>query len=310
MTALRCAGTRLGAAGVAALTVLVLLLVTALLSPWIAPYAPQVGSILDSYASPSRAHWLGTDANGFDVLSRLMLGARTSLLGPAAVILLSLLVGLPLGLAAAWRGGWLDTLVSRTMDIVFAMPGLLFAVLAAASIGPGLRPAVVAIAISYLPYVARVVRSAALHQRVQPYVSALEVQGVSGLAICVRHLLPNIAGIVLAQATIAFGYALADLAALSFLGLAVQAPQPDWGVLVNDETGLRNGHSTQILAASILIVLTVAALAVLGDRLAGDRAATIHRRSRRRPARVRSERTSTVPATDRRASSEVLETAR
>lgn len=296
MSALRRLGQRLGIAGVSALTVLLVLVLMAVVAPWIAPYPPQSGSILDSYAPPSGAHWLGTDANGFDILSRLLIGARTSLLGPAAVILLSLFVGIPLALTAAWRGGLIDTVVSRVLDIVFALPGILLAILAAAVFGPGLTPAVIAIAIAYLPYVARVVRSAALQQRVQPYVAALEVQGVSGFAICVRHILPNIAGIVLAQATIAFGYALADLAALSFLGLAVQAPQADWGVLVNDQAGVRSGHSLQVIAASVLIIITVAALALLGDRVAGDDDRTLQRRVPRRDRRTRID---TPPATDR-----------
>lgn len=287
---------RLGVAGSIALVFLALVVVIAIAAPWVAPYDPEAGNILEPYASPSPSHWLGTDLNGRDIASRLIVGARTSLLGPAGVIILSLVVGVPLALAAAWRGGWVDSVVSRAMDVVFALPGLLLAVLGAAVFGAGLAPAMIAIAIAYLPYVARIVRSAALQHRVQPYVIALEVQGASGIRICLRHILPNISGLILAQSTLAFGYALSDLAALSFLGLGVQAPNADWGVLVNAQTAMKNGHSLQIVAASILIVATIVSLTLLGDRIAGEDSGSLSRRvnRRRRRARVRQPATATT----------------
>lgn len=268
---------QLGTVGCVAAAFLILLVIIAVVAPWAAPYGPTEGSILDAYLPMSGSHLLGTDANGFDVFSRLLDGARTSLLGPAGVIVLSLVVGVPPALAAAWSGGWVDAVVSRIADVLFALPGILLAVLAVAIFGPGLTPAILSIAISYLPYVARVVRSAALQQRKQPYITALEVQGASAFTISFRHVLPNISGVVLAQSMLAFGYALSDLAALSFLGLAVQAPQADWGVLVNDASGMRNGHSVQVMAASVLIVTTIVALTTIGDRLAGE-APVIRRR--------------------------------
>jgi len=283
ITAARRLSSRLGMGGTIALAVLLMLLVMAAAGQAIAPYGPEYGSIPNAYAAPSAAYWLGTDSNGFDVLSRLIIGARTSLFGSAGVILLSLIVGIPPALAAAWRGGLVDTIVSRIADVLFGFPGLLLAVLAVALFGSGLSTAVVAIAISYLPYIARVVRSAALQQRVQPYVAALEVQGVSGFTICTRHIMPNIASIVLAQSTLAFGYALSDLAALSFLGLAVQAPQADWGVLVNDQNAMLTGHPLQVLVASGFIVATIVAITMLGDRIARDDTTVIRRRRGRTP---------------------------
>jgi peptide/nickel transport system permease protein len=279
MTALR---RRLGATGMVALAFLLLVAVLAIGGSRLAPHDPDLGDILNAYAPVGPAHWLGTDINGRDTASRLIAGARTSLLGPAGVVLLSLVLGMPLALIAAWRGGTVDAIVSRVLDVIFALPGILLAILAVAVFGPGLVPAMLAIAVSYLPYVARIVRSAALQHRVRPYVTALEVQGASAFTICVRHILPNIAGLVLAQSTLAFGYALADLAALSFLGLAVQAPQADWGVLVNDQAGLQNGHAVQVVAASILISATIVALTLLGDRLAGNDEPRLQRRWRRR----------------------------
>jgi peptide/nickel transport system permease protein len=293
---MRAVRARLGVVGTVALLFLLLMAVVAIGASWLAPHDPNAGNILAPYAPASAAHWLGTDINGRDIASRLIVGARTSLLGPAGVILLSLIVGTPLALAAAWCGGIVDTVISRVMDVIFALPGLLLAVIAVAVFGPGLVPAMLAIAVSYLPYVARIVRSAALQHRVQPYVSALEVHGASGFAICVRHILPNISGLVLAQSTLAFGYALSDLAALSFLGLAVQAPQADWGVLVNNPSAIENGHALQVVAASILIIATIASLTLIGDRLAGDDA-LVHRRLRRgRATAVPATAAPTIPA--------------
>jgi peptide/nickel transport system permease protein len=256
----------------------------AIAAPLLAPHDPAATDLLSAFQPPSGAHPLGTDGTGRDILSRLIWGARTSLLGPAAVIMLSLLVGVPLGLASAWRGGWLDAAAARVLDVIFSLPGILLAVLAIAVFSPGLPPAVVALAISYLPYVGRVVRSAARQQRVLPYVAALEVQGSSGIAICVRHILPNIAGLILAQATLAFGYALVDLASLSFLGLAVQPPEADWGVLANDSSAVLQGHPGQVIYASICIVVAVVSLITLGDRISGDNPGVVRRWRRRRVA--------------------------
>lgn len=272
---------RLGPGGRVALGVVAFLALVALIAPWLAPHDPNTTDLLGAFLPPSPEHWLGTDGTGRDIAARLIFGARTSLVGPAAVIALCLLVGVPLGLASAWRGGWLDAVVSRVLDVIFSLPGILLAVLAVAVFSPGLPPAVVALSIAYLPYVGRVVRSAARAQRVQPYVAALEVQGSSGLAICLRHILPNIAGLILAQATLAYGYALIDLASLSFLGLAVQAPQADWGVLANNSSAVLQGYPGQVIYASVCIVVAVVALITLGDRLADENPSVV-RRSRRR----------------------------
>ncbi|MFE3016366.1 ABC transporter permease [Streptomyces sp. NPDC059256] len=269
---------RLGIAGLIALGWIALMIATALLAPVVAPYDPDAQDLLNVYAPPGGDHLLGTDGTGRDIASRLIWGARTSLLGPALVVLLSLVIGLPLALAAAWRGGWLDAVVGRFLDIVFSLPAILLAVLAVAVFRPGPAPAVLALAVAYLPYVARVARSAALRQRAMPYIAALTVQGHSGTTICLRHLLPNISPVVGAQIPIAFASALMDLAALSFLGLAVQSPQADWGVLVNDAQAVLQGHSSQVVYAGTLIVATVVALMLLGDRLGGD---TRPRRTRR-----------------------------
>jgi peptide/nickel transport system permease protein len=242
----------------------------AVLAPLLAPADPNHGDLLSAFAAPSGTHWLGTDATGRDIASRLIFGARTSLLGPAAIVLLSLLVGVPLALAAAWHGGTIAWLITRALDIVFAIPGLLLAILTIALFGPGLWPAVLALAVAYLPYVARLTMTAAEHERHLPYVDALSVQGQSVVQIAGRHLLRNLAPVIAGQATVTFAYALIDLAALSFLGLAVQAPTADWGVMLSDRDAILQGHPGQVIAAGALVVATVLSLFVLGARLSGD----------------------------------------
>ncbi|GAA2136380.1 ABC transporter permease subunit [Kitasatospora kazusensis] len=269
-TARRTAG-RLGRSGIASAVFLLLVLAVAVAAPLLAPQDPNRGSLLDAYGGPSGAHLLGADGIGRDLLSRLVFGARTSLLGPVLVVGVSLLAGIPLALAASWYGGWVDAVVARVFDLVYALPGLLLAVLAVALFGPGLTPAVAALSVAYVPFLARIVRAAARQQRVSPYVDALAVQGFGVLRITAGHILRNIAPVVAGQAAIAFGYALLDLASLSYLGLAVQAPTPDWGVMVSDGDALLKGYWLPVLAPGLLIVLTVLALTVLGARISGDK---------------------------------------
>lgn len=261
----------LGPAGAVAAVVLGLLLLMAALAPWIAPYSPDAQDLANPFQAPSSAHWLGTDSTGRDIASRLIWGARTSLAGPAAVVALSVCAGIPVALLAAWFGGRIDAVVARVLDVLFALPGILIAVLAVSVFGTGLSSAVIALAVAYLPYVARTARAVAIQQHGLPYVAALKVQGLGGFAISLRHVLPNIAPVVMAQVPVAFALALVDLAALSFLGLAVQAPQADWGVLVSDSQAVLQGHPEQVIWAGSLIVVAVLSLTFLGDRISEGR---------------------------------------
>jgi peptide/nickel transport system permease protein len=260
-----------------AVGVLVAFVVIAILAPIIAPHDPLDIDLSNALAGSSAEHLLGTDQSGRDIYSRILFGARTSLLGPLGVVVFSTVLGVASGVAAAWRGGWIDALISRTSDLVFSFPGLLLAILAVTLFGTGLWAPVIALAVAYTPYVARLARSAALVERDAAYVAACRVQGFGGLKICMRHVIPNIAPTILAQSTINFGYALIDLAALSYLGLGVQPPTPDWGVMVSEGQGsVLRGAPQQALYVGALIVITVVAFNVVGEGLA-DR---IGRRSR------------------------------
>ena len=242
--------------------------IIAIFGPLLAPYNPDTPQLSQYFVGPSPEHLLGFDASGRDVLSRLLYGARTSMIGPLAVTLICMTLGSLLAVTAAWRGGAYDAVISSGLDIVFAFPGILLAVLAAAVFGGGLVAPVLALSVAYTPYVARVLRGAALRERAQQYVAALEVQGASSIAICLRHRVPNMLHLIVAQATTLFGYAMVDLAAISFLGLGVQPPAADWGVMVSEnQPGLIQGYSIPALAAGLCIVVVVVAFNILGERL-------------------------------------------
>jgi peptide/nickel transport system permease protein len=257
-----------GPAGMISAAVIVAATLAAVFGPELAPYPPNLPNLSLAWISPSGGHLLGFDFEGRDVLSRLLDGAQTSMLGPLVVVAISIPAGTLLAVTAAWRRGPADAVISAGLDILFAFPGILLAVLAAAVFGAGLPAAALALSIAYMPYVARVLRGAALKERSQPYVAALEVQGATATAICLRHLIPNIAQLIVAQATILFGYAMVDLAAISFLGLGVQPPNANWGVMISEnQVGIPQGYPLPALSAGLCIVAVVIAFNVLGERL-------------------------------------------
>jgi len=250
-------------------TFIVAITAVALLAPVIAPYDPNQVDILNRFAPPSAQHLLGTDSLGRDLLSRLIYGARLSLLGPFLIIVLATVAGTFLAILSAWLGGLFDNVTSRVLDILFAFPGLILAMLAVAIFGSGVVAPVIALSIAYLPYIARVLRSGAIRERNLPYIDACYAEGLPTRVIALRHLLPNIMPLVLVQATLSFGYALVDLAAISYLGLGVQPPAAEWGLMVaNGQSSVLSGHPQESIYAGVMIILTVVSFNLLGDRLA------------------------------------------
>lgn len=251
--------------------VLLLLVAVAVLAPLLAPYDPNTTDLGNALAGPTSTHWLGTDQVGRDTLSRLLLGARTSLVGPLSVVVVASLLGVSVGLLAGWRGGWVDAVIGRLVEIGFAFPALLLAILAVSLFGKGLFAPVVAMSMAYTPFMARQVRGLVRTVKSRPFVSAYSVQGCGPVSIAVRRVLPNIAPLMLAQATVMFGYALLDLAALSFLGLGAQPPSSDWGAMINDGRGaVLLGQPLSALVPSVAVVVTVVCFNVVGEQL-GDR---------------------------------------
>jgi peptide/nickel transport system permease protein len=259
-----------GVMGMVSAAVIAVAMIVAIVGGLVAPADPELATLSSSYIGPLQVsgHPLGFDGQGRDLLSRLLAGAQTSMLGPFAVVLICMSLGTLFAISSAWRRGAYDAVVSSGLDVMFAFPALLLAIMAATVFGAGLWAAVMALALAYTPYVARVLRGAALKERSQQYVAALEVQGASALSICIRHLIPNMAPLLVAQATILFGYAMVDLAAISFIGLGVQAPNPDWGVMVSEnQSGVLQGYPLPALAPGLCIVFVVVAFNILGERL-------------------------------------------
>lgn len=250
---------------------LALVVLAAVLAPLLAPHSPTEVNLSSADLGPSLEHPLGTDASGRDILSRVIYGARSSLLGPLGVIALALALGVSIALMAAWFGGFLDTGLSAVIDVLFAFPGLLLAIIAVAVFGVGLTAPMLAIGIAYTPIMARIVRSSALRERELPYIAAATVLGLPARRIVWRHLLPNVWPLIVAQTTVMFGYATIDLAAISFLGLGQQPPSSDWGLMVAEgRPAILAGHSAEALYPGIALVLVVLCVMVLGRRL-GDR---------------------------------------
>lgn len=262
---------RLRPAGVTfgiAIAVVSVMTLAAIFAPFIAPYPPDQLDFAAVNAGPSAAHWLGTDSLGRDLLSRLIYGARTALLGPLLVVIGSTIIGMLLGLLAGWRGGWIDSVLGRVFDVLFAFPSLLLAIMAVALFGKGLIAPVIAMSIAYAPFVARLTRALVKAERTRPYVAAYRVQGFSGPWIALRRVLPNVTPIVGAQSTLNFGYVLAELAGLSFLGLGVQPPTPDWGAMINEaQPGIVGGFFLPAIVPAVAVVLVVVAVNIIGEEL-------------------------------------------
>ena len=253
-------------------SVLVVLAAAAIFGPLIYPHGPNETDLLATSAGASWAHPFGTDEVGRDILARVLSGARISLLSPLFVMVISSVLGTVVAVSAAWLGGHFDAFVGVVVDISLAFPSVLLALLVAAFAGPGLVAPVLAVAIAYVPYSARIIRSRAIAERSLPYIEALHTQGFRGIVICIRHLIPNIMGMLAALATLTYGYAMVDLAAVSFLGLGVQPPQADWGSMVSEgKAGILAGSAQEALAAGGCIVIAVIAVNILGEALA-DRA--------------------------------------
>ena len=221
---------------VASLVVIMLFVIGSLLAPWLAPY-PEQGQgepdIMAKFQPPSRTYLLGTDYLGRDVLSRILYGGRTSLSIGFLVVAVASLIGVPLGAIAGYYGGWIDDLLMRITDVFLAFPPLLLAIAIAAALGASFTNAMIAIAVTWWPWYARLVRAQTLSVRERHFVEAARSIGVSNLSIISRHVLPNVLAPVLVQATMDVGSAILTGAAISFIGLGVQPPTPDWGNMIS-----------------------------------------------------------------------------
>jgi len=240
---------------------------TAALSPWLAPADYARTNMAFVWEPPGAEFVLGTDALGRDVLSRLIVGARVSLLVAVSVLAFAMAAGVAAGMAAAWRGGWIDSLITRGADITFAFPELIVAILVAAMMGPGIPTVVVSLSLVGWPGIARIVRSLVLSLRHELFVDAAIVCGTSGVRILLRHCLPNIVPALIVRASVGVGFVVMAEATLSFLGLGVQEPLPSWGGMIRDGlTSLRTDPHLA-LTASLCLGVTIVGFNLLGDAL-------------------------------------------
>lgn len=254
----------LAVAGGIILSIIVLL---AIFAPLIAPYEPNAQDLSMSLHSASSEHIFGTDKQGRDIFSRVLFGARTTLLGAVLVVGISAVIGVPLGLIAAYYGGKIDSLITRVFDVILAFPALLLAFIIVAVFGKGLENAVIALGIVYIPMIARLVRSVALVEKEQTYVEAARNLGFSNFRIIFRHILPNCISPIVVQATIDLAYAILDLAALSFLGLGVQPPTADWGAMLEEGREYLLISPNTSIASGFAIMITVISFNLFGDGL-------------------------------------------
>ncbi|WP_328632675.1 ABC transporter permease [Streptomyces sp. NBC_00356] len=252
--------------------VLALVVLAALAAPLLAPYAPDAIDLSASLVGTGAEHLLGTDSSGQDLLSRVLYGARSSLVAPVALLAVAAALGVTLGVLAAWRGGWVDTLVSRLTDVMYAFPGLLFTVLIITVFGAGMTTSVLALGLAFTPTIAKYTRSLALSEARKPYVDAYRVQGMGGARICALHLVPNLGRSILGYLVVLFGEALMSLATLSYLGFGAQPPSSDWGLMVQEgQAAIVQGALLPAMVPGTAIALVVVSFNVVGvwaaDRL-------------------------------------------
>jgi peptide/nickel transport system permease protein len=255
----------LGAIGAVIILVFTL---TALFAGWITPYDPTTTNAKASLAVPSSAHWLGADFMGRDILSRIIGGAQISLAVGMGAMTLGMLVGIPIGLACGYFGGWLDLIVQRLIDMMQSLPLLVTALVMAASLGPSLQNTIIAIAIPLVPSIARVVRSNTLALKEMPFVEAARAIGINETWIAARHVLPNTLAPVIVLATAQFGSAILVEASLSFLGLGVPEPYPSWGRMLSESAAeYMRTAPWLVIFPGIAISLIVFGANLLGDAL-------------------------------------------
>ncbi|MCU0775002.1 MAG: ABC transporter permease [Ideonella sp.] len=243
------------------------LVATALLSFVWTPHPATEINVPGRLQPPSATHWLGTDSLGRDVLSQLIVGARYSIAVGVIAVGIGMGLGVALGLLAAARRGWVDELVMRASDFTFAFPALLTAIMLGAIYGPGLLTGILAIGIFNVPVFARITRAAAVQVWAREYVLAARACGRGPWAITVDHVLPNIANLLIVQATIQFAIAILAEAALSYLGLGTQPPAPSWGRMLNEAQTLMFQAPLLALWPGLAIALSVLGLNLLGDGL-------------------------------------------
>lgn len=246
---------------------LLLIILAAIFAPWLAPYEPNKIVFSQKLMAPNWAHWMGTDEFGRDILSRVLYGARTSLIIGVSVTLIAMLIGIPIGLVSGYFGGRVDTLLMRVSDVFLAFPPLLLPIAITAALGSGLANAMLALAVSWFPWYARIMRGAVVRVRSETYIHAARSMGVSHFRILLRHVLPNATTPVIVQGSMDFGYTILAAASLSFIGLGAKPPMVEWGLMAAASRSQLLENPWTVLFPGVAIFVLVLAVNLVGDGL-------------------------------------------
>lgn len=249
----------------AAVILLSVIVLSAIFAGVISPYDPNANDLGARLLGSSSEHLLGTDQTGRDIFSRLLFGGRTAMLGSLGIVVFAMAFGIPLGLFSGYYGGRFDKIVLRICDVIIAFPSLLLAFVFVAAFGRNLFNSIIAIGIIYIPMTAKLTRSLTMTEKSKTYVKAAKTIGYPSSRILFTEILPNCVPQLTAQLTLDIGYAVLDLAAMSFLGLGVQPPTADWGAMLEEGQQLLFSHPIAAVAPGIAIALTVISINIISD---------------------------------------------
>jgi len=254
-------------AAVTGLAIILVFSLMAMLGPLVAPYDPAVISLSDRLDGPTASHWLGTDELGRDVLSRIIIGARITLVITTGAVGLALIAGTALGLVAGFYGGAVDNVISRLIDVLMAMPGFLMAIAIIAALGTGTSNVILAVGIYSIPVFARVARGSTIAAREQEYILAARALGAKNGYIIVRHIFPNVVSPLIVQVTLRLATAILSASGLSFLGLGPQPPTPEWGAMLSTAREFINSAPLLAVFPGLAILLVTVSFNLMGDGL-------------------------------------------
>ncbi|HSK68398.1 MAG TPA: ABC transporter permease [Candidatus Limnocylindria bacterium] len=247
--------------------ILLIFFLTALVGPFLCAYDPLATNPVRKYEQPSAAHILGTDYLGRDVFTRMVYGARVSLSISFLGVLSGALVGIVLGLLAGYYGKWIDTLISRFLDVLLAFPGLLLAIMIVAMLGKGIENTIIAVAVFSVPSIARLIRGITISLRESEYLQACRAMGATDFRIIFFHILPNTVSQIIVSVTLNLGTAILTASSLSFLGLGVQPPSPEWGAMLSSAREVIRTYPMASIVPGVMITLVVLSFSMFGDGL-------------------------------------------
>ncbi|WP_322630874.1 nickel transporter permease [Aedoeadaptatus coxii] len=252
---------------VAGFIIILAMVIVAVFAPLIATQAPEAQDLAARFQSPSAAHFFGTDNFGRDIFSNVVYGARISLFIGLVATIISVIIGTIIGAVAGFFGGAVDNLMMRLVDIILSIPSLILAIAISAVLGTGLRNLILAVSLSSITNYARIVRASVLSVKEQEYVEAAKIGGASNFRLIFRHILPNCTGPIIVQATLGVGTAILQAASLSFIGLGVQPPTPEWGGMLSQGRSYIRDYPHMTIFPGLAIALTIFSLNLFGDGL-------------------------------------------